>query len=144
MTTATGTPVGREAVNIGWLKDALSQDGYAVTELGDNVLAAKKSGATNLVVKLVPAMSIILFQSIWKMKQGGFGAKKDILKAVNEANRESFIDTFYTDADGDLWVSSYIVLTDHITPGDVTRFLQREMLTFFAISQKSGLGEHIQ
>ena len=143
MTTATGTPVGRSrehrlvegCVEPGRLRG----DGTWRQRPGGEEVGCDQSRR-----QAVPAMSIILFQSIWKMKQGGFGAKKDILKAVNEANRESFIDTFYTDADGDLWVSSYIVLTDHITPGDVTRFLQREMLTFFAISQKSGLGEHIQ
>ena len=137
-------PVGRDAVNVEWLKAVLSEADYAVTDGPEGTVLAKGSGKPNVVAKIVPGMSIILFRTIWGMKKGGFGAKKDILKEVNEANRESFIETFYTDTDGDLWTSSYIVLTEDITPNDVINFLQRETVAFLAVAQKSGLWEHMK
>jgi hypothetical protein len=138
--------MARASVSKQWLETIFKQAGYEVTELpgvpGD-AFGARHPTMPNRIVRLLPT-GIISFQTIYGAKSGGFGAKKEIEQEVQQANRESFLDTFYLDKDGDLWTSSYIFLTDHITGTDILRFLDMEHTSFMMEVATTGLVKHLK
>lgn len=144
--TAPTEAVAREAVSKQWLETIFRQAGYEITELPGmpgQAFGAKHPTMPNRIVNLLPS-GIISFRTVYGAKPGGFGAKKEIEHEVEQANSESFVDTFYLDKDGDLWISSYIFVTDHITGADVLRFLDLEHSSFMVEVAKTGLVRHLK
>jgi len=144
--TATTESVARESVNKQWLEAIFRQAGYEISELPGmpgEAFGAKHPTMPNRIVNILPT-GIISFRSIYGAKPGGFGSKKEFEHEVEQANRESFLDTFYLDKDGDLWISSYIFVTDHMTGADVLRFLELEHSSFMLEVAKTGLVKHLK
>ncbi len=141
--STTMDPVARESVSKEWLEAIFKAAGYEVEDVAqDGIFLAKHPVLPSRVVRYIPGIGIITMRTPFPMKAGGFGGKKDIEKAVEKANSESWLDTFYLDDDGDLWTSSYIFVTDHISGADVTRFLAAETTQIMVELEKSGLAKH--
>jgi hypothetical protein len=128
-----------------WLKMVLRGNGYEIKETPNPlIVGAMKSGQMNRVVQYLPGPGIISIRTPFVMATSGFGVNKEIAQEVESANRDSFTDTFYRDADGDVWASSYIFITDHISGADVIRFLDQGMVASIGEIQKSGLAKHLK
>jgi hypothetical protein len=106
------------------------------------VVMVTKASELNRLIQYVPQPGIISVRTPFVMNTGGYGVKKEIMHEVEAANRDSWMDTFYVDNDGDVWTSSYIFITDHITGADVIRFLNLDAVGAIGELQKSGLAKH--
>jgi hypothetical protein len=136
----------RAAVDSAWLMEVLQSGGYEVQRGSTDAeaMVAKHPARPNVILKIHPELGLITITHFWHLKKAGFGQHKDLLEKLNKANSESWRDTFYIDAQGDLAVSSYITLADHLAPEDVTSFLEREGMGFSQVVATSALKDHVQ
>jgi hypothetical protein len=128
-----------------WLADVLKADGYE-TELppGQETVRARHHQRPNLIAKVIEPQGIIEFVHFWHTEHG-FGKDKQFREAVNQANLKSLFETFAIDPDGDLMVSSYIVLPERgLTEDDIRGFLSRVSEHFLIVLMGSGLREFVQ
>ena len=129
-----------------WLGQVLFEGGYEVEPSSKNpdLLHAKHPRRPNVAARLNRSVGIISFVHFWRMKKPGWGEEKAMLAALNQANGMSWVSTYYRDNDGDLGVSSYIVITESLTQADVLRFLEEEATHFVDITERSGLRRFIE
>jgi hypothetical protein len=138
---------GHDAVDSAWLMEVLTSQGYQDVRRGTSdsqLVLAKHPNRPNLSVKVHPELGLISIKHYWHLKKAKFGGHKDLMEKVNEANSESWRDTFYIDRDGDLAVSSYITLADQVSADDIASFLDRESGGFALVVAQSGLAEHME
>jgi len=136
----------RDEITRDWLASVLRQDSYEVRpgERDADTLLAKHETRPNITVRLNRSMGVITITHFWRLKKPGWGQDKAILESLNDANRRSWLSTFYRDGDGDLGVSSYIVLTDSVSTSDITGFLDKEANKFQELVVLSDLIKWIQ
>jgi hypothetical protein len=100
---------------------------------------AKHPSRPNIVCLIKENWGILEFITFYK-SQKGHGKEKQLHEAVEKANETSPFATFYIDKDGDMAISSYIVLVERgLTEGDVTRFLAKTAENFWLVSAQAGL-----
>jgi Putative bacterial sensory transduction regulator len=139
MAAVVETTVTRE-----WLRDVLAADGYDVTLPAEQVEAvyAKHPSRPNIVCLIKQNWGILEFITFYKAQPG---KEKQLHEAVEKANETSPFATFYIDKDGDMAISSYIVLVERgLTEGDVTRFLAKTAENFWLVSAQADLKDVVQ
>lgn len=128
-----------------WLRDALRDAGYDVSDGTEGSIRAKHSVRPNVIAKVRDNLNAITFVHVWGRKKGFLGGGDGAFRtAVNNANRRSWLSIFSVDGDGDLLVSSYIYIADGLTPSDVDEFLDRESQSFKEIVVLCELHKHLQ
>lgn len=135
-------PSGNE-LSLEWIREVVANDGYDVSIESDFV-RAKHDSRPNVLIKIRPELGLLTVSHFWGMKKPGFGGAGKILEALNRANSMSWISTFFRDDDGDLGVTSYVVLTNDVSAHDLRTFLERESTKFKEVLLLSGLHEYVQ
>ncbi len=131
-------PRGQE-VTQEWLSGVLRGQGYDVTPADTpDVLRSRHPSRPNLIVAIKRDQKIISFRHYWGLKSS-LAKSKELRDAINAANASSWYETFYSDKDGDLAVSSYMVITDSISKQDIEVFLDKLTTAFHAAVISSGL-----
>lgn len=136
----------RAEITRDWLSDVLSRAEYEVqpAEKDEDTLLARHELRPNITVRLNHNLGIITITHFWRLKKPGLGWDKAVLRALNDANCRSWLSTFYRDGDGDLGVSSYIVLAEQLHAEDVLGFLENEASKFQEVVVLSELAKWIE
>jgi hypothetical protein len=138
---STGPGKGPDEVTREWLMEILSRGGYQATasDKDANTILAKHESKPNIVVTIRKNQGMITIQHWWPMKKPNWGQDKALVAALNQANAQSWFDTFAIDNDGDLTVSAYITLAQELAEHDVLGFLDKEPASFATVIKSSGL-----
>ena len=143
---STGPGKKPDEVTREWLMEVMSRDGYQVqaSDKDANTILAKHQTRPNIVVTIRKGVGLITIQSWWTLKKSNWSQDKAFVVALNEANAQSWFDTFAVDKDGDLTVSAYITLAQELTEQDILGFLERESLSFATTVKSSGLMNYLK
>jgi hypothetical protein len=129
-------------VTIDWLRATLEEQGYSVDaqKNGDDPLIARNSGNATVLVGYKPEARIFTMEVIWTLKKPGWGKKGEFLAAINKANSQHWLCSFYASTDmtsisasTGMWISEKITKRDVIGCLDV--FLAGSQLSI----ERSGL-----
>jgi hypothetical protein len=114
-----------QEVTLDWLKSVFSAHGYSIEPSENNPTSfiAKQESMLNLVVGLVQDPRLITIQSFWNIKKPGWGQKSDLLNALNLANSQNWLCSFFITKEMDCLVASGAMqICEKISSGDIAQY----------------------
>jgi hypothetical protein len=144
--SSSGPGKSRNEVTREWLRDVLNWTGYDanLSDNDANAVTAKHPSRANIVMVIRRNLGMITIQSWWGLKKPGWGQDKALLAALNEANAQSWLNTFSVDKEGDLLVSAYVFLTHQLTEQDISSFLEKASDSFFSVIKGTELRNYLK